>query len=317
MEDLSVFETFSATLNAMLVLFSYMLIGFVAKKKDILPDSAATVLSRLENYFFIPAVIINTFVEYCSIVSLSENRNVILYCILTLVLAFAIAMPLSKAFASDLYQRNIYRYALVFGNFSYMGMAIVPAVMGAEALYSYMLYVLPLCFVVYTWGTVILFPIEKWKTFWQKLLNPTVISIGIGIVLGLTGAKSIVPAFLTTTIQNCASCMGPVAMILTGFIIGQYDLRKMINNKRVYIATGLRLLVFPTLYIAVLSLLGADPMILFLTLFAFGTPLGVNTVVFPAAYGGDTSTGASMAMISHTICIFTIPLLYAVLTGLI
>ena len=53
-----------------------------------------------------------------------------------------------------------------------------------------------------------------------------------------------------------------------------------------------------------------------MTLFAFGTPLGLNTVVFPAAYGGDTSTGASMAMISHTLCVITIPIMYAIVSAL-
>jgi hypothetical protein len=37
-------------------------------------------------------------------------------------------------------------------------------------------------------------------------------------------------------------------------------------------------------------------------------------VVFPEAYGGDPKTGASMAMISHTMCVVTIPLMYSLLT---
>ena len=61
----------------------------------------------------------------------------------------------------------------------------------------------------------------------------------------------------------------------------------------------------------------ADKQVLVLTLFAFGTPLGLNTVVFPAAYGGDTSIGASMAMISHTLCVATIPLMYALLSAIV
>ena len=54
--------------------------------------------------------------------------------------------------------------------------------------------------------------------------------------------------------------------------------------------------------------------VVFLAFFAFAAPLGLNTVVFPAAYGEDSSTGASMAMISHTLCVLTIPLLYALMT---
>ena len=55
--------------------------------------------------------------------------------------------------------------------------------------------------------------------------------------------------------------------------------------------------------------------VLFLSFFATGTPLGLNTVVFPEAYGGDPEPGASMALISHMLCVGTIPLLYAVMVA--
>ena len=51
--------------------------------------------------------------------------------------------------------------------------------------------------------------------------------------------------------------------------------------------------------------------VLFLCFFVTATPLGLNTVVFPEAYGGNPQTGASMAMISHTLCVISIPLMYA------
>jgi len=38
-------------------------------------------------------------------------------------------------------------------------------------------------------------------------------------------------------------------------------------------------------------------------------PLGLNTVVVPAAYGKDTSVAAGMALISHAISIITIPVI--------
>ena len=56
-----------------------------------------------------------------------------------------------------------------------------------------------------------------------------------------------------------------------------------------------------------------DTFILFMLFFAVATPLGLNTVVFPEAFGGDPSTGASMAMISHTLCVLTIPLMFTLM----
>ena len=49
-----------------------------------------------------------------------------------------------------------------------------------------------------------------------------------------------------------------------------------------------------------------------LALIAFATPFGLNTIIYPAAYGGETETGASMAMVSHIFAVVTIPLMYLV-----
>ena len=306
-------NTFTATLSPMLVMFLCMALGFATNKLKLAPENTATVLSKLENYFLVPALIINTFMNYCTFSSIKEQYTLILYCLIVLVLAVVIAWPLSGFFAKSGYTREIYKYALTFGNFSFMGNAIVPAILGPEMLYNYMLFILPLNIAVYTGGVIILIPRGEGKNILKSLLNPIFVSIIIGAVLGLTGAKQIIPSFVTTTIGNLSACMGPLAMVLTGFVVADYDFKRLLNNGKVYIASILRLLILPALFVTVLLLFGADDTAAIMTFFAFGTPLGLNTVVFPAAYGGDTSPGASMAMISHSLCIITIPLMFTVL----
>ncbi len=308
------FDTFKATLSPMLVMFLCMALGFVANKLKLAPENTATVLSKLENYFLVPALILNTFMTYCSVESIKSEYSLILWCLLVLVLAVVIAWPLSGLFSRGGYTREIYKYALTFGNFSFMGNAIVPVILNdAEMLYNYMLFILPLNIAVYTGGVIILIPRGEGKNILKSLLNPIFVSIIVGAILGLLGAKPYIPVFVTNTISNLASCMGPLAMVLTGFVVADYDLGKLIKNTKVYFASALRLIILPALFVGLLILLGADDIAVIMAFFAFGTPLGLNTVVFPAAYGGDTSTGASMAMISHTLCIVTIPLMYAVL----
>ena len=53
--------TFNVTLSPMLVMFLCIVIGFICKKYKIVPDNTATVLSKLENYVLVPALITNTF----------------------------------------------------------------------------------------------------------------------------------------------------------------------------------------------------------------------------------------------------------------
>ena len=117
-----------------------------------------------------------------------------------------------------------------------------------------------------------------------------------------------------------------IAMLLAGVIIAKYDLLHMLKKGKVYLATALRLVIIPTVMVAFIwglktlagtwlaMEIGND--VLFLAFFATATPLGLNTVVFPEAFGGNPETGASMAMISHTLCVITIPLLYVLMVAL-
>lgn len=306
-------KTFTATLSPMLVMFLCMALGYFANKLKLAPENTATVLSKLENYFLVPSLILNTFMTYCSVESVKQEYSLMLWCLLVLVMAVVISWPLSGMFSRGGYTREVYKYALTFANFSFMGNAIVPAILGQEMLYKYMLFILPLNIAVYTGGVIVLIPRGEGKSILKSLLNPIFVSIILGAVLGLVGAKPHIPLFVTNTIGNLASCMGPLAMVLTGFVVADFDFGKLLKNTKVYFATLLRLIVLPAIFVATLILLGAEDTAVIMAFFAFGTPLGLNTVVFPAAYGGDTSTGASMAMISHTLCIITIPFMFAIL----
>ena len=144
----------------------------------------------------------------------------------------------------------------------------------------------------------------------KGLLAPPVLALFLGVILGLLNVKQYFPQFLLTALSNAGACMGPVSMVLAGFVIGGYEFKSLFTNKKVYIATFLRLIVIPAVFVIVMKALGINKEIITLALIAFATPLGLNTIVYPAAYGGDTKTGASMAMISHTLSVITLPLMY-------
>ena len=308
-------ETFQATLTPMLTLFACILLGVIADKKGLAPPETVAALSKIETNIVVPALCLDTFMTYCTPQSLGEHADLVLYSIGILLVVVPLAIWLSGRFTKHPYQRGIYQYALAFGNYGFMGNAIVLTMLGSQVLYQYLLFTLPVQMLANTWGITILTPREKRTGNWvKKLINPVSVCILLGVALGLTGLNRYVPAFITTAAQSIAGCMGPIAMLLTGFVIGGYDLKELLRNGRVYIASVLRLLVIPLIYLIALRLLGAGERVLAMTLFAFGTPLGLNTVIFPASFGGETHTGAAMAMISHTLSVLTIPVMYALLS---
>lgn len=306
---------FKSSITPMAMMFMCMIVGYVLHKLNRLPENSDVVLAKLETYALVPALNISTFMNYCTVESLVTYRSFIIVSAVLIVTATGISYPLSKIFSKDSYQRNIYKYALTFGNFGFLGNAIVPVILGEEFLYPYLLFTLPVNAMCYIWGLSVLIPKGDNKNHVLKnLLNPCVISIAIGAVLGLAGTQSIIPSFLKLSLSNLSSCMGPVAMILTGFVVAKYSFGSLLKKPFVYLATLFRLVILPTIFLTALYLLKADALVIKMCLFAFATPLGLNTVVFPSAYGEDASTGASMALISHTLSVITLPLLYSMVT---
>jgi predicted permease len=320
--------TFLATLTPMLTLFICIVIGFVSAKTKILPESASKTMAKMETWIFCPALSFMTMLRYCTVESLSTHGVNVISASITVAISMAMAIPLARMFVKeDSAERGVYSYALAFANSGYVGDPIVLALFGEAALAYYKIYCLPLSIVIYTWGVSVLTPKDEGKGgAIKRIFNAPTVAMLVGVFMGLSGLGKYVPGFMISALDSLKACMGPVAMLLAGVTVARYDFLKMLKNKKVYVATALRLVVLPSVLIAALYALktlanglfdlsiGND--VLFLCFFSSAAPLGLNTVVFPEAYGGNPATGASMTMISHTLCVISIPLMYALMVAL-
>ena len=319
-------DIFLSTLQQMLMMFILMTVGFILRKLSALPENSSSTLSKLETFLFVPALNLYTQMTKCTVKTFAENSALILYGAITLAAGMALAYPLSRLFIRKAdgnpereYQRNIYKYAMTFGNYGFMGNFIILGVFGEEMFFKYSLFTLIVGIVCSSWGLFILIPKDKsagtWANLKKGIITPPTIALVLGITLGLLNVGQYAPDFLTNAMNEAAKCQGPVAMVLAGFVIGGYKFTSLLTDKKVYIATALRLIAIPAAMMLVMKAIslkftGINDEVMTLALITFATPLGLNTIVYPAAYGGDTKTGASMAMISHTLSVITIPLMY-------
>lgn len=304
-------QVFTATLNQMLVLFIFMALGFFLNKKRLLPLDDSVVLSKLETYAFVPCLVFSVFYKYCTVENFKQKWTYMLYGAAVMAVSLPIGIVLAKFFAKDGYLKKIYTYSFAVANFSFMGNAVVLGVFGERVLFDYMIFTLPLNLYVYSIGMASLIPTEKGgKISVKTFVNPIFIALILGAVCGLLSVP--LPKFITTAISSAGACMSPLAMLLTGFVIGEYNLKTLASDKKVYLASVIRLIILPSAFMAVLLLLKTDKDIIRVALCATAMPLGLNTVVFPAAYGGDTTPGAGMALVSHLISVITIPVMFSI-----
>lgn len=312
-------EIFYLTIDAILMMFILIVGGFILQRTKILPKGSDITLARLETYILVPALNFHTWASNCTISTFKENSSFIFWGVVVILVAIALAHLLCRLFvrktptAELAYQRNIYKYAMTFSNFGFMGNFLVLSIWGNEGLFKFSMFTLPMSFIVASWGIYILVPKTSKASFGtmvKKVFSPPTIALLLGCLLGLFNLTQYIPDFLMRAASNAKSCMGPVSMILAGFVIGSYNLKELITKKKVYIASLFRLVLIPATFILILSAFNVKKEIITWVLMAYATPLGLNTIVYPASYGGDTQTGASMALISHTLSVLTLPLMY-------
>lgn len=322
-------EIFNLTLTQMLVMFVLMLAGYILQKGKFLPENSSSVVSKILVFVLSPALTLSNQIKMCTPENLLSCSTLMLYSIVILAVAIVLSYALSALIIKNrskdpnsIYQRQIYKYAITFGNFAYMGNYIVLGIWGDAMLFKYLMFTFLMNATVLAWGVYILVPksqnsksmLSNLKT---GLLTPPFLAMVLGIILGVTGASKFVPPFMTTALENAGNCMGPVAMLLAGMVVGEYDFNELLKNKKVYLTTLLRLIIIPAIFVGALKLMGVAEEIVLLTLIAYATPMGLNTIVYPAAYGGDTKTGAAMTMISSILCVATMPIMYYIFVVLL
>ena len=303
---------FIATLNQITFLFLFIISGYILLKWKFVPDNAQAVLSKLENTIFLPALVLGTFVDNCTLQTIAGAWKLILGSLALAIIAIGLSVLCVRFCSKDKYERNIYTYGLCFSNFGFMGNAVVSALF-PDIFLEYLIFTLPLWTLIYLWGVPVLLMGDSTKkqTLGQRaksFVNPMFVCMLLGMLIGLMNIP--VPQFISSAVSAAGSCMSPVAMLLTGMTIAKFNLREVLKNKGVYLVTALRLVVFPLLFLAAMLVFPMPETFATCAICSLAMPLGLNTIIIPSALGKDTKVASGMALVSHVLSCLTIPAIF-------
>jgi len=309
------FQVFSSTLTQMLVMFLFIVIGYLLNKGKILPSDTPGVLSKLENNVFIPALVLGTFLENFTIERISTTWKLLSISFVIGLVAIPLAILISKLVTKDKYIQKIYTYGLSFSNFGFMGNAVVSGLF-PDIFFEYLIFTLPLWTLIYLWGVprLLLADAEKKQTFTESLksfCNPMFVAMLLGMLLGLLNVN--LPQWILSIVSVSGDCMSPIAMLLTGVVVASISLKKTFTNVTIYVVSLIRLVVFPLIFVAIAPFLGMTKTIYVCALCSLAMPLGLSTIVIPSSLGKDVSVAAGMTLISHLLSCITIPIIFSMI----
>ena len=295
------------------MLLIYIAIGYLLCKSHKLPKNEPVALSKLCTMLLSPAYIIKSLSVNFSIDRIGENALMMGYGAIFTAVVIALGLVLAKFVAKTPFERKSLTYAFTFPNYGYFGFPVIEGVFGSAVLADVIIFTLPIQIACSTYGYLLFSPEKKisWK---QILLIPTVIASAIGIAIGLSGFT--LPDFCQSILNNISNCMSPISMILGGFVLGRFPLKKLLSGIRAYWLSAIRMLLIPVIVVGAYMLVGVRGMQLMTPGLFVSLPLGLNLVVFPESYGIDASDNARLCFISYVLSIIVLPLSFGLLSYL-
>lgn len=279
----------------------YMVIGYFLYSKKLITKNGSGELGKLVLYIVMPAVIIKAYMMDFSLQALRR---------LGLSMAAAAVCLLLSMLVSRLAFRKhpIEHFGCAFSNAGFIGIPLIQAALGREAVFYVSSFVAFLNILQWTYGVYVMTGDRKRISVKKIVTNPVVIGFMIGIAVFFLPVQP--PLVLTSAVNAISAMNAPMAMIILGIYLAQLPLKEMLKGKHVYLCTLLRLVVIPLLSMAVLSLIPAEyNVIKMAVLIAAAAPVGSNVAIFAQINEKDYTEAVKSICISTVLCIFTMPMI--------
>lgn len=290
------------------VMFLLMGIGWALCRGGKISRDGSRELANLLLYVILPSAILNAF---CTEYTAEKSRR--LLCAFGLSLA---ALLLAVLVSRLIFRRHpIDHFGAAFSNAGFMGLPLIQALLGSEAVIYSAPFIALLNFLQWTYGVSVLTGQKGGLTLRKTVTNPILLSLAAG--LACFYLRITLPGVLSTTVSSVAAMNSPAAMIILGVYLAQTDLRSLFTAPRLYANAAVRLLLIPGLTLAMFGLLPASLREARLALLiAASAPVGANVAVYAQLNHLDYTYASKSVCLSTLLSIGTLPLVIA-LAGLL
>ncbi len=289
-------------IDTQLLLFLYMLCGFIISRLNIVREDNRAVLVRLLMDVAMPMMVLNAFNKPTTREEILSSFWVMLIALAGCVVTGLIGRVLWRRQPDN--KRKVLMYASMFSNAGNAGLPIISLVFGPAGVFYASMYLIPPRILQWTVGLGFFVKPEKGGWVKNVLLNPMVVTIYIGAVLMITGWQ--IPGVFGKAIANLGSMTGPLSMILIGATLAHMDFRKLLDPS-VLLITALRLILFPLLFAVLLKFLHAEEMVMNICVILLAMPVASNTAAMAERYGGDHVFASACVSVSTLLSVITVP----------
>ena len=202
--------------------------------------------------------------------------------------------------------------ASAFGNVGFFGVPVLQFLFpdAHDAIAYSAVFIVSLNLMSWTVGSYVLTGDKKHVSLKRALVNPQTVTLVISLPLFFAGvSESDLPETVNTIIGYLADMTAPLCMIILGMRFALAPLVQLFKDYRVYIASFVKILVFPLLVYLVLMPFEMDEMLRVSLVLLSGMPAATINLNLAELYGADQTTAANSILMSTVLSIVTIPVL--------
>ncbi|MEQ8197166.1 MAG: AEC family transporter [Clostridiaceae bacterium] len=291
-------------------LFITMFLGYMMGKFNIIKKTAAESFSEFVINVALPAITISGMNIPLTSEKLDQTIWILALSIPAYGLAFIAGIISARLLTKDRAKRNVYIFALLFSNSSYMGLPVFQSIYGKESIFYVILYGIPFNILFFTLGIKLMSNSKEENAFdWKVFINPGLIATFGSLALFLMNLQ--LPALLTGTLDMVGNTCVPLSMIVIGVMLSELPLKEMLANKGVYIFTIVRLVVLPLLTLILFKYIFKiqDKWLLAVPIIVSGMPVGTSLGMLAKKYNNNETLSSQTILISTLFSCLTIPLL--------
>ncbi|MCI9263594.1 MAG: AEC family transporter [Oscillospiraceae bacterium] len=297
-------ERFFVVLGQVMTLFLLMGVGFGLGRVGKISGHGTTEFSALLLYVVTPCIIIDSFqTDYDPALLQTLGMGVACQC----VCYGLYAVIVSFFFRRDPQElRAPMRFGAMYGNTGFMGLPLIQAIMGDEAVIFAV--VALVVFNLWTWSHGLIMMSGRDQVSLRKMLiNPGMLGLLGGLPLFLT--RTTLPGPLYSAVGFVGSVNTPLAMIVIGAQMARADLGSTFRDKKLYGASAIKLLLIPIFTALVMLPFRGNHMLYVAAVILSGAPTAGVTSMFAEKFNKSPERTAQLVSFSTLLSIFTLPLI--------
>lgn len=292
-------------LQQMGILFVYMMIGYVACKKESFDQEFGKKLSWLVVNVANPMLAISAVVNNEEQIAKKDFYVTVLLAICFYAFFLILAQILPRLIGVQKSDIGVYKMMTTFNNIGFMGFPVIAAAYGNGALIYAVPFSIMFNILCYTWGIQTLCGGGE-KGNWKRIINIGTISGIISIVLFFMQIP--VPKMICSLSAGLSNLTGPLSMLVIGISIAAMELKDLFTDVKLLKFALIKLLAVPVAAMLLVCQVIDNRLICEVFLVMMATPAASMCAMLSQQYGGDYELAAKGVALTTILSVVTMPI---------